>query len=513
MPRPVTGSVDRTSSGMYRARVPMPDGKRETVGIFATEDEARVACQTAVADLGLDGSERGVTLAAYAKRPGGFLDRRSGPAKTRTPAQKRVVFSWRNHIAKAPFYDRPLRSIRKEDVRRWAFRLRDKLSRSTTLGALYLLSSCMGEAEDERKIKQNPCTGIKLPRDARTDDAWTYLQRHEPALIEAAATRDEWLMIAFAWGTGLRAGEQRSLTLRDVHIDDENPHVVVRYGSPGAPTKSGKVRRVPLFGVALAALREWLRRLPAYAPANPLRLVFPRPSGKARPHSHFLGTVTVKRDDGKWRAIDRWGAIVEEAGFDRPFRWHDLRHSAASWAVSGWWDGRRWSLSEVRDLLGHHSVTMTERYAHLAGSALMDAAREHRASAALNGPRTHEKPARKPQRSDSGSAREQGRYATFLRSDDDRGRFVAQYVAAVEARDSRSAWRAAKAYAALVAADLAHASALVAEIVAGGRGTHRAMAELMGMGESAAAATCSSPTDATAAALVSTPLHTLRGRR
>jgi integrase len=42
-------------------------------------------------------------------------------------------------------------------------------------------------------------------------------------------------------------------------------------------------------------------------------------------------------------------------------RWHDLRHTFASWAVQ-----RRVSLYELRDLLGHSSLTMVKRYAHLA---------------------------------------------------------------------------------------------------------------------------------------------------
>ena len=40
---------------------------------------------------------------------------------------------------------------------------------------------------------------------------------------------------------------------------------------------------------------------------------------------------------------------------------HDLRHTCAAWAVSS-----GVNLIEVRDLLGHSTVKMTERYAHLA---------------------------------------------------------------------------------------------------------------------------------------------------
>lgn len=45
--------------------------------------------------------------------------------------------------------------------------------------------------------------------------------------------------------------------------------------------------------------------------------------------------------------------------------------------LAGIW-GRRWSLAEVRDVLGHSSVTITERYAHLCERVLDTAAAETR---------------------------------------------------------------------------------------------------------------------------------------
>ena len=51
-----------------------------------------------------------------------------------------------------------------------------------------------------------------------------------------------------------------------------------------------------------------------------------------------------------------------------------LYNTCASSLVSGWW-GRRWSLEEVRELLGHADLHTTQRYAHLASDAMAEAAK------------------------------------------------------------------------------------------------------------------------------------------
>jgi hypothetical protein len=77
--------------------------------------------------------------------------------------------------------------------------------------------------------------------------------------------------------------------------------------------------------------------------------------------------------------VDRFREWVRAAWIERRVRWHDLRHMCASSLVAGWW-GRRWSLEEVREMLGHSSVLVTERYAHFAESAIDSAARQTRCS-------------------------------------------------------------------------------------------------------------------------------------
>lgn len=58
-----------------------------------------------------------------------------------------------------------------------------------------------------------------------------------------------------------------------------------------------------------------------------------------------------------------------------PVRWHDLRHTCGASLISGWW-GRAWRLEEIKELLGHKDIAITQRYAHLAKGALLTAADE-----------------------------------------------------------------------------------------------------------------------------------------
>jgi integrase len=61
-----------------------------------------------------------------------------------------------------------------------------------------------------------------------------------------------------------------------------------------------------------------------------------------------------------------WAAARKATGID--CRFHDLRHTCASWLVQA-----GVPLLTVRDFLGHSTVAVTQRYAHLRPAHLMDA--------------------------------------------------------------------------------------------------------------------------------------------
>lgn len=68
----------------------------------------------------------------------------------------------------------------------------------------------------------------------------------------------------------------------------------------------------------------------------------------------------------RWQFESAWTAARQESGI--ACRFHDLRHTCASWLVQA-----GVPLLTVRDFLGHSTIAMTQRYAHLAPKHLQDA--------------------------------------------------------------------------------------------------------------------------------------------
>jgi integrase len=367
------GSIEELPSGKFRARMP---GDRHPLGIFDSRELARArldAARDLVATRELT-PVRGRTIRDFGEA---YITR-----KTRRGV--RGVNALRSrfaHVLDSKFADWALEEITVGDVDAWLDRLQQKrvlrgttektIATSTVRQVLSLLVSMLDDAQTRGFVSRNVAKLAEAPeeRDDEEDGPWTYLEPlQQVQLVERGfPDRIERLVVKFAMGSGLRAGELVTLGLADVHLDDARPWVYVRFGSAKdgkrRGTKSRKPRVVPLFGMALEALREWMGLLPAAFPKNPHRLVFPRPQGGFRDSNHVLG---------RKGSADLWQEGVKRAGVG-PMRWHDLRHTCASSLIAGWW-GRAWRTEEVQKFLGHASIRTTERYAHLGDSVVHDAA-------------------------------------------------------------------------------------------------------------------------------------------
>jgi integrase len=167
-----------------------------------------------------------------------------------------------------------------------------------------------------------------------------YLDRAESLRLisEAERLRDDLGdFVRLALNTGCRKTELLTLRWSDVNI--ERRFFVIRPEN----TKSNRRRAIPLNDQAVRAL-------------------------VARQAGNASEWVFAKRNGERVKALDwLFRKAVKSAGIE-DFRIHDLRHTFASWLVS---EGVE--LVKVRDLLGHTSIAMTERYAHLMPDRLLSA--------------------------------------------------------------------------------------------------------------------------------------------
>ena len=153
-------------------------------------------------------------------------------------------------------------------------------------------------------------------------------------------------MIITALDTGMRRGEM--LSLRFCDIDTIRQVFVLR----GTTTKSKKTRLVPIGTARLKAVLEFQRLDAAGEEKADTAPVFSNAAGE--PVSYFRTA---------------WERALSKAELT-DLRWHDLRHEYASRLAE-----RGVPLSQVRDLLGHASITTTERYDNQTLTALQNAAR------------------------------------------------------------------------------------------------------------------------------------------
>jgi integrase/recombinase XerD len=281
-----------------------------------------------------------------------WLERR----KTTHRAWREDRNRWNRHLD--PFFGKMAAdTIDSASIRAFVeLKLKEGLS-STTVGHLVRLLSTLYTDIVERKLAPlNPVRGLtratrKLYRNAR-DPADT------PFLETMDAVRDVYralpapFNLAFAIGAmgGLRTGEILALQWCDVDVVRRRirVHQQARHGKLG-PVKDDDSRQVPILDSLLPLLEAGKRE--AKDDGLILRPANPRKGGREGRPPTFLNIHTVHR------AFRR---ALQAVHTGSPLTWYQAtRHTFASqWVLSGG------SIEKLAKIMGHSSVTTTERYAH-----------------------------------------------------------------------------------------------------------------------------------------------------
>jgi integrase/recombinase XerC len=201
-------------------------------------------------------------------------------------------------------------------------------------------------------IAQSPAEFILTPRQGKTlpvflsvDDTFRLLDSADSDSIFQARDR---AMFETLYSTGIRVSELAGLNLSDVDFAQGYIRVI---------GKGNKERIVPIGNIALTAIqtyREMLNR-PYY-----------RPNGQESEAALFLNKHLQRISTRSIaRSLER---LVRTCALSKPISPHGLRHSFATHMLDSGAD-----LRVVQELLGHRSLSTTQKYTHVSIDRLMAA--------------------------------------------------------------------------------------------------------------------------------------------
>jgi len=211
----------------------------------------------------------------------------------------------------------------------------NKRSPSTVVRYMAALSHVFNTAVNEWEwMDANPMRKVKRPKEPR--GRVRFLSDDERARLLNSAKQYKnphiYAIIVLALSTGMRQGEILSLKHNDLNLKEG--YLIIH------ESKNDERRRIPVAGHALEVLKKHnaIRRIDT-------NFIF---YGNKPNSPYFIRNI--------------WSELMARAEIE-DFKFHDLRHSAASYlAMNGA------SLAEIAEILGHKTLQMVKRYAHLSDS-------------------------------------------------------------------------------------------------------------------------------------------------
>ena len=244
--------------------------------------------------------------------------------------------------------DQKLADITSEDIDQWKLlQINDGYKPATVNKHSSMLNRMLNVAVHWNYLDRNPFHGIAIKKLPVGDHVQRFLTESEISRLFGECKRSRhpylYLFAVTLLLTGARKSEWRLAKWRDVDLKNRELFVAV--------SKSGRSRKVMLSDDTLVVLEQVKQTTTELGQAiSPDSWIFPNPrTGKPYTSFHI--------------AFDR----ARIAAALPQVRMHDLRHTYASLLIN-----HGASIYEVQQLLGHHHISMTERYAHLFPNTLKD---------------------------------------------------------------------------------------------------------------------------------------------
>jgi integrase len=264
-----------------------------------------------------------------------------------------------NHLK--PAFQSFLYKISKKQIQEYIQKRSEEVEPATVNQEIKRLRHILNKAIEWGYLKENPCKGIKNMKEP--SGRIRYLSHEEmdkllqacdvSSLAEKPNNKGRTFskmitaylkaIVQIAIHSGMRRGEIMNLRWKD--IDFKERRIILEN------TKNNERRAIPMNDT----LCHVLQSLPIHLHAEK---VFPDINGN-------MVTVTFER-------------ACKRAGIE-DFRFHDLRHTFASYLTMG-----GWNIRTVQTLLGHKDLRMTMRYSHLSPEHLREAVNTLETSLSVN---------------------------------------------------------------------------------------------------------------------------------
>lgn len=326
----LTGNVRlyQRSNGRWYARFTL-NGKRRMLSTGET-DETRALLKLGeiVKNLCDNGTKALKSFSELAREYNNYAEINKAPSTL-----EREKYTMR--ILIRTFGKMKLTTITRLDIDRHIQQRRKEVAPASINRELSLLKNMLKMAVQWEYLDKSPARDVKAIREPPGRVKWLSEAERERLLDACKRSANAMLyeIVLVALLTGMRKGEMQRLTWDDV--DFEKRLITVRH------SKNNETRYIPINKILLPVLVEL---------------------NKKNIHAHYVFSKPDGTAYGNWRGA--FESACKLAGF-KDFRFHDLRHCFGSSLGMA-----QYNLYTIKALMGHKTLSMSDRYTHISEDVL-----------------------------------------------------------------------------------------------------------------------------------------------